>query len=173
MKTINWMIVTILTAVVLISPATKGIYGFQDSGIGEYVNVAPLKIDDWTTPPGHYGLMASYANTFLSAGPSNGNYVVTWDFVKNNLSEYFVVDVRSNAAYCTSHIIGSINIPYATVAKPYNLDKLPTDQPILVVCSTGIMSGQVAAILGMMGYQVRILSGGIGAVPSASKTACQ
>ncbi len=160
-------------AVMLILSATSRISGFQNLGIGEYVNVAPLKHASWQTPPGHYGLMASYANSYLSKALSNGNYQVTWDFVDLHLEDYFVLDIRSNSAYCSSHIIGAVNIPYATVAEPYNLDKLPTDQPILIVCGSGMLSSQIAPILGMMGYQVRILSNGMNSVPSEHKEACK
>ena len=156
----------LLAALVMSSAIGKQIYGFQDPGIGDYVNVAPLKHDDgrtppghddWRTPPGHYGLMANYANIFLTQAASNGSFLVTWAYVKPLLSDYFVVDIRANSAYCAGHIGGAINIPYGTVAQPNNLDKLPTDQPILVVCATGHQSSQVGAILGMLGYQVRIL----------------
>jgi hypothetical protein len=129
MGKLSILVASILLAAVLISSAPSKIYGDQDSGIGDFVNVAPLKHGDWKTPPGHYGLLALYADSFLSASPLNGSYQVTWSFVEPDLSDYFIVDVRPNTAYCTNHIIGAVNIPYATVAKPYNLDKLPTDQP--------------------------------------------
>ncbi len=161
------VVASILLAGVLISTVTSRIvYGFQDNGIGEYVDVAPLKHEDWKTPPGHYGLMAMYANRFLSNAPANGSYLISWSNVKTALSDYFIVDVRANSAYCSRHIKGAVNIPYATAAEPYNLDLLPTDQPILVYCGSGLTSSQVGAILGMMGYQVRILTNGFGAVPS-------
>jgi rhodanese-related sulfurtransferase len=134
----------------------------QDSGTGEFVNVAPQP-REWKTPPGHYGLIAGYADDYLSQGPGNGNYV--WSFTNAaDVSGFFIVDVRSNTAYCNGHIPGAVNIPFASVAKPWNLDLLPTGQPILVVCATGQMSGQVAAILGTLGYQVRILNGGMNGI---------
>ena len=58
------------------------------------------------------------------------------------------------------------NIPYAEVAKPWNLEQLPTDRPILVVCGSGALSSQVATVLGVLGYQVRNLSGGMAVVPA-------
>jgi rhodanese-related sulfurtransferase len=170
MKRSGWISASVLLAALVISSAMgKQIYGFQDPGIGEYANVAPLKPDDWRTPPGHYGLMANYANIFLTQAASNGSFVVTWSYLKPLLTDYFVVDVRANSVYCAGHISGAINIPYGTVAQPNNLDKLPTDQPILVVCSTGHQSSQVGAILGMLGYQVRILFSGMQAVPPADR----
>ncbi len=171
MKRFGWIIASVSIAAVLIAAAINKTYAFQDSGIGEYVDVAPLKGEGWNTPPGHYGLMALYANNFLSKGPLSGNYLVSWSFVKPNLSDYFVLDVRPSG-FCSGHIAGAVNIPYAAVAQPYNLDKLPTDQPILVVCGSGALSSQVGALLGMMGYQVRILTGGMATVPAADRVSC-
>jgi rhodanese-related sulfurtransferase len=108
-----------------------------------------------------------YANRFLLNAQANGNCLIAWSAVKNDLNSYFVVDIRANNSYCSRHIIGAVNIPYAAVAEPYDLDKLPTDRPILVVCGSGGMSSQIAPILGMMGYQVRILTLGMIGVPSA------
>jgi len=44
-------------------------------------------------------------------------------------------------------------------------DQLPTDRPILVVCASGALSSQVATVLGVLGYNVRNLSGGMAVVP--------
>lgn len=161
-----------LLAAMAISAVPGKTSGNQDQKVGEFVDVAPLKQGDWETPPGHYGLLALYADSFLSAAPSIGSYQVNWNFVQPDLSDYFIVDVRPSAAYCTSHIIGAINIPYAKVAKPYNLDKLPIDKPILVYCGTGLTSSQVGPLLGMMGYQIRILITPFGSVPAEYKEPC-
>ncbi len=158
MKRTTWKMVFAAAAMVL-ALAASAIFAGQDTGIGQYVNVAPQP-HDWKTPPGHYGLIAGYADDYLSNGPDNGNYI--WQFTNGvDLNGFFVVDVRPKAAYCGGHIPGAVNIPFAAAAKPWNLDLLPTGQPILVVCATGHMSGQVAAVLGTLGYQVRILYQGM------------
>jgi rhodanese-related sulfurtransferase len=175
MKRMNLIVLSVLslTAVFLffLAPGTS-----QDKGVGEYVNVAPSKSHDWLTPPGHYGLMASYADNFLSNGPANGSYIITWAALNDainlpdkadELSDFFIVDVRAQSAYSNGHIPGAVNILYAEVAKPWNLALLPVDQPILTVCGSGSMSGQVAAVLGMLGYEVRTLSNGMKDVPAA------
>jgi rhodanese-related sulfurtransferase len=171
MKRTRWNIASILLVAVLGLSATSIISGYQGPGIGEYVNVAPLKDGVWQTPPGHYGLMASYANSYFSKAPSNGNYIVTWSFVQPNWQDYFIVDVRPSG-FCTSHIIGSINIPFAELAEPYNLEKLPTNRPILVVCGSGILASQAGSVLGLMGYQVRILTTKLVDVPNEYKESC-
>jgi rhodanese-related sulfurtransferase len=171
MRGIKTGVLLCAVSALLIVSATSKISGFQDDGIGEYVNVAPLKHGDWKTPPGHYGLMASYAHSFFSNAQANGNYVVKWDFVQPNLSDYFIVDVRPSG-FCSSHIIGAINIPFGEIAQPYNLNTLPTDQPILVVCGSGILASQVGSVLGVMGYQVRILTTALKDIPPEYKEPC-
>ena len=125
-------------------------------------------------PPGHYGLVAAYADIFLSEAAANGSYRITWAALNDGiddpekpdqLDDFFIVDIRSPSAFNTRHIPGAVNIPYAEFAKPWHLESLPTDQPILVVCGSGALSNQVAAILGMLGYGVRSLDGGMAVVP--------
>lgn len=146
----------------------------QAQGVGNAASGAAPKGTDWSVPPGHYGLIASYADFFLANGPANGNYVITWgtlmganiDPAKPNvLADFFIVDVRATTAFNKGHLDGAINILYAELARPSNLAVLPVGQPILLVCGTGMMSSQAGAILGMLGYNVRILSGGMAAVP--------
>jgi len=146
----------------------------QAQGVGDYASGAAPKHSNWTIPPGPYGLIANYSDDFLSNGAANGNYLMTWvaltDAVDDSekadqLADFFILDVRGATAFNARHLPGATNIPYAEVAKPWNLDQLPTDQPILVVCGSGALSGQVATVLGVLGYNVRNLSGGMAVVP--------
>ncbi len=146
----------------------------QAQGVGDYASGAAPKHSNWTIPPGPYGLIASYADDFLSNGAANGNYITTWagltDAIDDpdkadQLDDFFILDVRGATAFNTRHLPGAINIPYAEVAKPWNLDQLPTDRPILVVCASGALSSQVATVLGVLGYNVRNLLGGMAVVP--------
>ena len=146
----------------------------QAQGVGNYASGAAPKHSDWTVPPGPYGLIASYGDAFLSSGAANGNYMISWAALTDTndnpeqadqLGDFFVVDVRPRAAFNARHLPGATNILYAEIAKPWNLELLPADQPILVVCASGALSSQVATILGMLGYNVRFLTGGMNAVP--------
>ncbi|MEZ4651756.1 MAG: rhodanese-like domain-containing protein [Candidatus Eisenbacteria bacterium] len=67
-------------------------------------------------------------------------------------NDYFILSVRSAAHYALGHIPGAYNIPWRDIAKTENLQKLPTDQPILVYCYTG-HTGQIATtVLAALGY---------------------
>ncbi len=138
---------------------------------GDYASGAAPK-GGWSVPPGQYGLIASYADLFLAHGPA----AISWTALMPAqgdadqtplLANFFIVDVRSTTVFSAGHLAGAVNIPYADLAKPWNLAVLPTDQPILVVCASGPMSAQGAAILGMLGYNARFLLGGM-AVPIAA-----
>ena len=156
-------------ALLALAPAVS-----QAQGVGGYAGGAAPKHSDWPVPPGHFGLIASYGDWYLSNGAANGNYMISWAALSDTtddpgladqLGDFFVVDVRSAAAFAARHLPGATNILYAEFARPWNLERLPVDQPILVVCGSGALASQVATILGLLGYNVRFLSGGMNSVP--------
>ena len=61
-----------------------------------------------------------------------------------------VVDVRNPEDYEAGHIPGAINIPIREVAE--NLNLIPTDSPVWIVCQTGWRTGMAVSSLHMMGY---------------------
>lgn len=71
----------------------------------------------------------------------------------------YLIDVREPNEYAEGHIPGAVNIPIRTLAQ--NLDKVPTDQPVLVYCASGHRAGMATAALRELGYDnVRAFSGG-------------
>jgi rhodanese-related sulfurtransferase len=70
-----------------------------------------------------------------------------------------LIDVREASEYAEGHIPGAINIPLRTVAQ--NLDKIPTDKPVLVYCASGLRAGTTVATLRALGYDnVKSFPGG-------------
>lgn len=93
--------------------------------------------------------------------------VITAEAVYTNLNDgnpdndYFVVSVRKPEDYAKGHVPGAVNIPWTTIAKKENLERLPTDKKIVVYCYTG-HTGQIAAtVLGSLGYDVVNMKFGI------------
>jgi rhodanese-related sulfurtransferase len=93
--------------------------------------------------------------------------VISADALYENLNDGdtsndpFIVSVRGAEQYAMGHIPGAINIPWKGIAKPENLAKLPSDQPIVVYCYTG-HTGQIATtVLRLLGYDVQNLKFGM------------
>ncbi len=71
------------------------------------------------------------------------------EILKEN--NYIIVDVRTKEEYNTSHIVGSINIPYDTIDENIDLDKSKT---IMVYCKSGKRSSIASGTLENLGYNV-------------------
>jgi rhodanese-related sulfurtransferase len=85
------------------------------------------------------------------------------------VTKVFLLDLREASEITTNgYIEGAVNIPTRTLMK--NLDKLPTkDQPIIVMCGSGVRSPLGMASLQMLGYtNVKSLTGGFGAWKAAN-----
>ena len=61
-----------------------------------------------------------------------------------------LIDVREESEYAEGHIPGAVNIPIRTLAD--NLDKIPTDQPVMVYCASGHRAAMSTAALQELGY---------------------
>jgi rhodanese-related sulfurtransferase len=73
-----------------------------------------------------------------------------------------VVDVRDEAAWRSSHIIDSINIPAPQLASADD-KRLKKNKPIILVCDNGATSGRCADTLRKAGFEsVFSLGGGVG-----------
>ena len=93
--------------------------------------------------------------------PENYYSVGKLDAFKELLAagDVYLVDVREEKEYAEGHIPGAVNIPIRTLAQ--NLDKIPSDQPVVVYCASGLRAGMSTAALHMLGYDnVRSFPGG-------------
>ena len=78
------------------------------------------------------------------------------DLVHNQKAK--IVDVRTPAEYKGGHIKGSINIPLNSI---HSADKkLKTGEPIILICASGMRSGQAVQILKGKGYTAVYNGGG-------------
>lgn len=69
-----------------------------------------------------------------------------------------VLDVREPYEYAGGHVPGAELVPLMTV--PQHADRLPTDQPVYVVCAVGSRSAQAAAFLAARGVDAVNVDGG-------------
>jgi rhodanese-related sulfurtransferase len=72
-----------------------------------------------------------------------------------------IVDVREPGEYVEAHIPGVQLIPMGSVIE--QIDDIPRDRTVHVVCAVGGRSAQVADYLDAQGYDVRNVAGGTNA----------
>jgi hydroxyacylglutathione hydrolase len=79
--------------------------------------------------------------------PLEQSGVYTVDGLHGKLKEedLFVIDVREKEEYVEGHIPGAVNIYVGELEK--RLDEVPSDRPLVSVCSTGNRAGLGASIL--------------------------
>ncbi len=83
-------------------------------------------------------------------------------------AEPFVLDIRPADVYKTDAIEGSYNIPVYNElssgdesAFRNRLDRVPSDEPVVVVCKMGIVAKRATRILVDEGYEADTLAGGM------------
>lgn len=80
----------------------------------------------------------------------------------------FVLDIRKPEDYAKSSLEGTTNIAMSTVGA--NIDKLPKDKQIVVICYSGQTAGQTVAALKIGGYNAIALKGGFPSLEPAGIT---
>ena len=78
----------------------------------------------------------------------------------DKIKDAYIIDVREDEELReTGTIKGAVHIPMMTV--PNNLNKIPKDREIYMLCRSGIRSYDVSAYLCELGYDAVNLAGGI------------
>ena len=149
----------------------------EDEGLGELVSQAAQKGGGQLIPPGHFAMVAKYADQFLATPPGGSRSIYAETLMDgiddpnlaDELGDFYLLDVRPTAEYCADTVPGAINIPMPELATAENLAKLPTDKPILVICNTGHTASISTAVLGMLGYDAWTLRFGMMGWRAATK----
>jgi rhodanese-related sulfurtransferase len=76
-----------------------------------------------------------------------------------------LLDVRTAGEFSSGTIPGSQNIDFLSPNFAKNVKQLDKDATYFVFCRSGNRSAQACKIMHQLGYDVRNLSGGIGAFP--------
>jgi rhodanese-related sulfurtransferase len=139
-----------------------------DDANAEYASVIAQNGPTALIQPGHYSIIANYADNYFSQLDVNQTHLVPYHtqifsnlVATNTLNNFFIVDVRECVDFSMGHLPNAVNIPIRTIAKPWNLGRLPTDKPILVVCYTGQGAGQATSFLNSLGYDAYNLKFGM------------
>ena len=106
---------------------------------------------------------------YLQDTKNDWNYITPTGFyneyyVKNK--DFILIDLRKSEDYDKFHIKRSINIFWLDILKKENLDKLPIDKILFLICYVGHTSSQVIVLLKLLGYTVVSIKFGYGISPS-------
>lgn len=96
---------------------------------------------------------------------------VSIDQLHDSLAEgAFLIDVREVAEYESGHVPGAIHIPLGALHE--NLNEIPKDQQVWIICQSGGRSMKAANALEDLGYTAVSVAGGTGAwIESGRETA--
>jgi rhodanese-related sulfurtransferase len=144
----------VLVAVVLAVPALAQ----QEEGAGDWASAVapgtPLEI-----PPGIYAYSAEKLAEFFAR--TNGARTIFAEVLAADIKAgkpQFLLDTRPVGDFAKGHVPGAVNIPLATLFRPENLARLPTDgTPIVVICHTGHTASMALGGLVALGYNPYVL----------------
>lgn len=108
-----------------------------------------------------FQLAAQAANTFFDGGVKVIPGVTVYNAIQAGTAadDYYILDIRGEDTYALGHIPGAIEMTAAEIDE--NLDALPTDKAIVVVCYTGQTASQTTGYLNVLGYDAYALKWGM------------
>jgi len=115
---------------------------------------------------------SQYSQTYLN----NSKILIDANSIMKMLQkkeDFVLLDIRTPAEMS---IVGlrtknSIEIPFDQLFKKENLDKLPKNKPLVIVCYSGSRALQAATSLEMLGFKnAKVLYGGIMALVKSNST---
>jgi rhodanese-related sulfurtransferase len=105
-------------------------------------------------------------NNFLDDTKDDWNYITPTDFYSKYYNKKpFIVDLRQKKDFEQFHIKGATNIFWLDLMKEENLNKLPKNKTIFLICYVGHTSSQALVLLKMLGYKVVAIKFGYGKSP--------
>ncbi len=106
---------------------------------------------------------------YISNTKTDWNYITPLDFYNNYFQkrDYFLLDLRRKEDFQEFHVPGAINIFWLDLLKNENLQILPKDRKIFLICYVGHTSSQAMVILRLLGYDVTSIKFGYGKSPDS------
>ena len=94
------------------------------------------------------------------------NYITPEELNKEDLRDFYLLDIRHKEDYEEGHISGAKNIFWKDLLKEENLENLPNNKKIILICYVGHTSSQMMVALNLLGYNnVLSLKYGMGKSP--------
>lgn len=113
-------------------------------------------------------MLKQILRNYMKQVDTNWNYITSPEMKKlisKNPNKYFLLDIRKQNDFKKAHIPNSINIYWKTILSQKNLNKLPKDKIIILICYVGHTASQVLVMLRLLGYKVITLKFGMGISP--------
>ncbi|MBS4026753.1 MAG: rhodanese-like domain-containing protein [Clostridia bacterium] len=136
------------------------------------ISQEPIQFNDSYTLPGIdeevtnlAELIAKQSEKFLTSGKGSVITIGTVQtrIVEGNEDGLLLVDIRQSQDYQAGHLPGAINIPFQSLAEPANLEKLPSDKTVVLICYNGHFASQAARVLNQLGYETVAMKDGMSA----------
>ncbi|ADH98123.1 rhodanese-like domain-containing protein [Salisediminibacterium selenitireducens] len=105
-------------------------------------------------------IMDEVVNRYLSGDIATDRSRVDPETLHANLSDYYIIDTRSEADYKEAHVPTAHHIPVASIGQ--HMPDIPADKPLLVYCYSGQTGAQAATVLAVAGFETYTLTGGMG-----------
>ena len=106
---------------------------------------------------------------FLNNTQNDWNYITPIDFYNDywnkSRTDYVLIDLRKKEEYDIVHIPNSINIYWLDILNEENLELLPKNKKIFLICYVGHTSSQAIVLLKLLGYDVTSIKFGMGISP--------
>ena len=103
----------------------------------------------------------------VSESLESGSYpIITSQELSEKLAtneDIYLLDVREPDELLKSKIDTSVNIPLSEIFKPNQIDEIPTDKPVVVICGSGNRATIASYALAQEDIDFQILVGGINA----------
>lgn len=102
---------------------------------------------------------------FIENIPDHLNYITPIELkemLKESPQSIFILDIRNSESFRESHIKGAINILLDDLFQEKTMEKLPTNQSIVVCCGIGHVASQIVTLLRLLDYDAIGLKYGMG-----------
>ncbi len=116
-------------------------------------------------------ILLPYLRDYINQTSKDWNYITPYDFyhqymLTNKIKDIYLLDIRKKSEYDKFHIKGAHNIFWLDLLKYHNLQKLPKDKSIFLICYVGHTSSQAMTLLKLLGYHVVSIKFGYGKSPA-------
>jgi rhodanese-related sulfurtransferase len=111
----------------------------------------------------------SQLRNYLNETKNDWNYITPLEFYEEFYKKnknFLLIDLRKKEDYDKFHIKKSINMFWLDILKTENIEILPYDKTIFLICYVGHTSSQVMVLLKLLGYNVVSIKFGYGISPS-------